>query len=258
MIGIALLIIVSIATTIYARKRYSISIQSILSTWAIALSTIACIITWLRVEIYTTNDTFVGIMAGLMGACATLVVGVQIYNTIDTKNTINELNKSFEEKIKALDQSIDIQIRDSKVLQNELNYELNNTKKELERAKKEREISELIIDAGIARCYGMSLHQVQPFTAFESFTTALKTALIVNEPSLIRECLNSLEVQSQIIQKYSSGIDFFAMEIVAKFDFNSLNKYPSYSLIEKECNSVQKVIRDRISTIKKTSNQVQP
>ena len=38
-------------------------------------------------------------MAGFVGACATILVGVQIYNSIETRNSINKLNESFEKKI---------------------------------------------------------------------------------------------------------------------------------------------------------------
>lgn len=67
------------------------SINSKALSWiAIILSVIAMIITWLRVEVTIENDTFVGLMAGFMGACATILVGAQIYNSIDTKNSINK------------------------------------------------------------------------------------------------------------------------------------------------------------------------
>ena len=155
------------------------------SAIALFLSILACIVTWLRVEIYTTNDTFVGIMAGFIGICATLIVGTQIYNSIDTRNTINELNKSFEEKVKALEQSIDSQLRDSRVLQNELNYDLANTKKEFERAKEERKRSELMIDAGIAQCHGLSLSEKQPITSINSFYHAFNSAMQAHNTSQI-------------------------------------------------------------------------
>lgn len=65
--------------------------HNIVSWIALVLSIIACIITWVRVDVYFTNDTFVGIMAGFMGACATIVVGAQIYNSIETSRKIKEL-----------------------------------------------------------------------------------------------------------------------------------------------------------------------
>ena len=69
------------------------SINSKALSWiAIILSVIAMIITWLRVEVTIENDTFVGLMAGFMGACATILVGAQIYNSIDTKNSINNIS----------------------------------------------------------------------------------------------------------------------------------------------------------------------
>lgn len=64
--------------------------QNIISWIALVLSIIACIVTWVRIDVYFTNDTFVGIMAGFMGICATILLGAQIYNSIDTRNSINK------------------------------------------------------------------------------------------------------------------------------------------------------------------------
>lgn len=58
---------------------------------SLPLSIAAFVISWLRIDVYMTNDTFVGIMAGFMGACATIVVGAQIYNSIETSKKIKEL-----------------------------------------------------------------------------------------------------------------------------------------------------------------------
>lgn len=68
--------------------------QNIVSWIALALSIIACIVTWARVDVYFTNDTFVGIMAGFMGACATIIVGTQIYNSIETSKK-NKKNRKI-------------------------------------------------------------------------------------------------------------------------------------------------------------------
>lgn len=72
--------------------------QSIILPWiAIAFSIAAGIITFLDLDkAQITDDSFIGIMAGFVGACATILVGVQIYNSIETRNSINKLNESFE------------------------------------------------------------------------------------------------------------------------------------------------------------------
>lgn len=64
--------------------------QNIVSWIALSLSIMACIVTWLRINVTITNDTFVGIMAGFMGACATIIVGAQIYNSIETSKKIKK------------------------------------------------------------------------------------------------------------------------------------------------------------------------
>ncbi|MEG1334310.1 MAG: hypothetical protein RSD11_11695 [Bacteroides sp.] len=221
-----------------------------LSLFAFIISIIALVLILLKTDFRTTGDAFIAIMAGFMGACATLIIGVQIYNSIDTRYTINELNKSFEEKIKALDKSIDSQLRDSRVLQNELNYELTNTKKELERAKEERKKNEFTIDAGIAQCYGLSLSEKQPFTAINSFYTAFNSAMQTNDTSLVEDCLRKLEVQLTIIEHLQSDNIFKAhMEDTKEMSFNKFNEHPYYLLIEDRCNKLQQGLGKKILAI---------
>lgn len=94
--------------------------QNIVSWIALALSIIACVIAIVRIDVYFTNDTFVGIMAGFMGACATILVGVQIYNSIDTRNSMNKLNESFEGKIKEVESNYHKRIGEIQTLNNQL------------------------------------------------------------------------------------------------------------------------------------------
>lgn len=49
--------------------------NSWVSLLALVFSIIALIITFLRVDVTISNDTFIGIIASFIGACTTLVVG---------------------------------------------------------------------------------------------------------------------------------------------------------------------------------------
>ena len=72
--------------------------NSWVSLLALVFSIIALIITFLRVDVTISNDTFIGIIASFIGACTTLVVGVQIYNSIETrkiKEDMQEVGKVF-------------------------------------------------------------------------------------------------------------------------------------------------------------------
>lgn len=96
--------------------------QIIILSWiAIALSIIACIITFLDLDkAQITDDSFIGVMSGFIGACATILVGAQIFNSIETRNSINKLNESFANKITEINSNHRKHIRELKVLNNQL------------------------------------------------------------------------------------------------------------------------------------------
>lgn len=73
---------------------------------SLPLSIAAFIISWLRIDVYMTNDTFVGIMAGFMGACATIVVGAQIYNSIEAKQSIKEFQELYKKHIQEMNDNM--------------------------------------------------------------------------------------------------------------------------------------------------------
>lgn len=73
--------------------------QNIISWIALTLSIIACIITLIRVDVTVANDSFISMIAGFMGVCATLLVGSQIYNSIETSRRIKELDDNNRKPI---------------------------------------------------------------------------------------------------------------------------------------------------------------
>lgn len=70
--------------------------QNIISWIALALSIIACIITLIRIDVTVANDSFISMIAGFMGVCATLLVGSQIYNSIEISKKIKELDDNLK------------------------------------------------------------------------------------------------------------------------------------------------------------------
>lgn len=64
-----------------------------LTAAAFILSLLAIVFSVANLKFSPSTDTFIGIMAGLMGVCATIMVGFQIFNSIDTRNKLQEIEK---------------------------------------------------------------------------------------------------------------------------------------------------------------------
>lgn len=177
-----------------------------ISILALILSIASCIITWLRVEIYTTNDTFVGVMAGFMGACATIIVGFQIFSYIDSNKRVKELES----------------------IQLELNKDIIETRKE-------REKSEHLMKYGVNLASGLSLYHTQPFTAYICYFRGLREALEAHDNSSINKALNNLEfinnlTKNHFNKKYSDDPGINSIE---ELKAELLNKYEHFPIIEK-------------------------
>lgn len=65
-----------------------------MSFLALIFAVIALIITFLRIDVTISNETFIGIVASFVGAAATIIVGAQIYNSIETKKAIDKLENT--------------------------------------------------------------------------------------------------------------------------------------------------------------------
>lgn len=190
-----------------------------ISWLALALSIAACIITWLRVEVYTTNDTFVGVMAGFMGACATIIVGFQIYNSIEYRNKLENISK----------------------MQSEL-------AKELHEVRQERIKSEHVLRYGVNFTAALALSSKQPFTSFETYYKALIEALEANEPSYIEKSLHGLKCIVNIVRnntKYSKC----DIKNIEKLTIQSLEKHRSYSFIASRYEEIHSEIMKEIERI---------
>lgn len=192
-----------------------------ISVFALILSIIACIITWLRIEVYTTNDTFVGLMAGFMGAIATILVGVQIYNSIEYRNKLQEIERT----------------------QMQLSQELN-------KAVAERTKSELLMNGQIERAKGLSLSSLQPFSAYKSFHKELVHFLEANSIEKVNIAINDLKVQKNKITNKEKHTSFKDMDEVANFSYELLKKYELSPLIKDKYDSIQKEITELIDTLK--------
>lgn len=209
--------------------------QNIISWIALALSIIACIITWARIDIYFTNDTFVGIMASFIGVCATILVGVQIYNSIDTKNTINKLEESFCSKIKEIDTDYNNRVKQLNTIINKLQYELENIKKD-------KKSNELKMQSYIYRTHGISLIEFQPLTAFEYLYKSLELALQNDDIQDTTKTIQDFEAITKRISKKELTPTNTSHTILMKdMHPSKLENYKLYPLIKQKYTEIYNI-----------------
>lgn len=208
--------------------------QIIILSWiAIVLSIIACIITFLDLDkAQITDDSFIGVMSGFIGACATILVGAQIFNSIETRNSINKLNESFEEKINKLNTTYHERTSELQVLNNKLKYDLSDLNKKLEQAKQERNKNDKRMQAYIERAHGISLSEIQPFTVCTHLFYGLKLALENNDYETIEPILHDMKVISnKIIEKDPHKINKAHYDTLEDMSPDKLEEFKFYPLI---------------------------
>ena len=160
----------------------------------------------------TSTDTFIGIMAGFIGICATIMVGFQIFNSIDTRRKLREIEGIQED-----------------------------LKKELLEVKKEREIQEIKSEIYLHHLKALSLHEVQPFTAVLGFTQALELSLSINDVTLTTKQLHYITVTITKIEERVKKEKFSTKDYnnLMSFNYKKINSSPLYSLIENEIDRIK-------------------
>lgn len=216
-----------------------------ISLLALILSIIACIITWLRVDITFTNNAFISIMTGFIGICATFIAGLQIYNSIETRNSINELKKTFNEKTEQIKSDYDYKIKEMDTLISKLNSDLEEHKKQFE--ENNSYIKTYIKFAGATAFYTN-----QPYTSYRLFYECLEYMLEKQNYDDIKVILNNLEAIVKSI-KHKSNLSSIDMDKILLLDFNSLKKYSLFSLIEDRFSKIHSEIMDIINKQVKTN-----
>lgn len=213
---------------------------NMISWIALVLSIIACIITLVRIDVYITNDTFVGIMAGFMGICATILLGAQIYNSIDTRNSINKLNESFNSKIDKLNITYDNRMRELNVLNNKMNYDLTKAHEKLEEYKNEIEELALLTKRRINFSNAIALSTIQPYSSYKYFFECLKYEMKKQNPEGVQQMLSDLRLLVQQIKEITPQQKIFTKDkdIIKDLNFDALQEFPLSSFIKDEYNSI--------------------
>jgi hypothetical protein len=228
--------------------------QSIILSWiAIALSIAACIITFLDLDkAKITDDSFIGIMSGFIGACATILVGAQIFNSIETHNSINKIKENIEQQIKELNSNYNNRLTDIKILNNKLQYDIHELKKELQQAKDDRMLSEQEIKYNTTRATGLAFVSIQPFKSYANFHRCLQIALEMNNHKLVSNAIRNMRSLSSIINnsiKKGEKISPIYINKIKDLDFKTIEKYQLSKLIEKEYNEIQYKMLNLINSL---------
>ena len=103
------------------RLKYAVKKNKRISLLALVISALALILVSFHVEVTVTNETFIGIMASFMGAAATIIVGAQIYNSIEMKKQMSKLKKS-QKKLKYKAEKFDSKMNE---FNQEVTYNVN-------------------------------------------------------------------------------------------------------------------------------------
>lgn len=170
-----------------------------MSLLALVFSTIALIITFLRIDVTISNDTFIGIMASFVGASTTLVVGVQIYNSIETRKMKSDMQ----------------------------NMEENMQKKMI------------VIDCAVNYIQGLANVTERPLSAYRDFINALDSAYDSNNHNAIEDCYNNLQAAIQQMQTLKIKENIEVKDIQIGRAFEKLQKNRLYNEFAYRINPIE-------------------
>lgn len=166
------------------------------------------------------------------------------------------LNESFANKITEINSNHRKHIRELKVLNNQLKYDISELNKKIEQAKEERTSNENKIQSYIYRVKGMTLEKQQPFTAILAFYRGLKCSLESNDITTINNALQDLETCVKRIESRKEVDDLTHSERLGFIKPSNLSKYNLYPLIEEKYKSLYNdIIKIKDNIIQKKKGQ---
>ncbi len=180
--------------------------RPLLSIVALLVAVLALIVSIFRIipNVVITNDTYIGTIATFMGITTTLIVGYQIYNSIDFKGKVRQIEL--------------------------LTKELNSLKDKVERSNIENQFltmelrTQSFFDRGVRRSFNPSLASLLFASSFNESLKCLIYAGVLNDTSrfifYIRIC-NYLVNKKVNIRLVKSSIDKQIMENIAQIRANN-------------------------------------
>ena len=173
----------------------------VLSYISITISLIALGISFSKAGI--TSEFFISLIASLMGVCATIMVGLQIYNSIEFNRSIKDINKKQEMLSKEIE---DVRIN-------------SNLQK-----------SQLRLVQGIS----ISINQ-QYISAMYSFYWAMNYAILANDYKIMNIIINNMQnvyvnhIKDKIISNVLENDDKDIKDNFLGIDIKSLPNSSNYS-----------------------------
>lgn len=214
------------------------------SLLALVISVVAVILVSFHVEVTITHETFIGIMASFMGAAATIIVGAQIYNTIEARRLMNDirdqqnrLDTNVKEAYKAIG-SIDTKIENvnSRIAEFDTKMDIADSK-----------FNDIYSLAAFYQ--GVIVVKERPMEAYRNFIDALYWGLGSEQKSAIEPCFNYMnnmveELEEMLITRIViQGWDIQLDKIPVSL--NLLKKHPKYGdlkqrfeIVENRCDEI--------------------
>lgn len=221
-----------------------------MSLLALVFSILALIITFLRVDVTISNDTFIGIIASFVGAAATIIVGAQLYNSIEARRLMNDirdrqnsLDTNIREAYKAIG-CIDSKIKNVNSLIEEFDVKINLA---------DSKFNDLYSFAAFIQ--GFIVLKERPMEAYKNFIDALYWGLGSEQKSAIKPSLNCMNnIVEELIQMSMKGSVIHDWNIQINqipISLNLLKKHSKYKEISK---SVELIEKQRIEIVNKICN----
>lgn len=220
------------------------------SLLASVLSIIALIVTFLRIDITISNDAFIGIIASFIGACATIIVGAQIYNSVEAKRLIRDV----ENRQNRLDENIEKSYKIMGVVESnvkKLDSQMDDINMKIQLVNNRS--NDLFSFSAFTQ--GCLLKEEKPMAAYKNFIDALWWGMgseqkLVIIPSLnfmneIVENLNMMNISKNITEKWNYQINEISV---------SLNQLKNHSKYEEISKRIELIEKQRIEIVAKIYN----
>lgn len=243
-----MIITICLIAIVIIMKKYHAKLITILCSISLILSVIAFIAAWFRIDATLSNDSFVSVVVGLMGVCATFLVGLQIFNSIEVNRSIKDLNNTYSIKTKELNDK-----------QKELEKLTSDIKSKFNDFESKNDINNNEIQSYIRVVQAMSIGDKQPFSAIYSWYIAMKYAVKSNNDKIINLVMTNIQRQNETINNYSYEEK---REYLNNDDEQTINNILSINLRNMPTNDDYKDIQDRfeyiISNIISIINHLKP
>lgn len=203
--------------------------KTILYFAAIFLFFIGLIVIFSNANYTISNDAFIGIMASFIGAAATIIVGAQIYNSIEAKRLISDARS--EQK------NIEIKHRDICKQIGSIESKMEEWSRKYEEMKNTSDVLKLQIErmySNIDFIQAFAAQDDYPWDAFSTCLNSLYQAMESKNNEVVEPCLHLLYTIVRILKKNDNYKKCKLMQNVEKSLIENIDKikiHPEYERI---------------------------